>query len=550
MSKGKQIQQFLQSENLTWRRVKLLLWILPFFHLFLAMLIHQRFGYFFLNITDPAYFHLMSGTAMSMGHLNTAYNDHPGTPIQIVMALAIRLANLVSNNRDIPSDVVQNPEYYLFAANLLYNILFLFVIAFVGIKATKYTKNIWIGILLQLGFFSHITLLRVTGRLIPEGFMLLPLALLLLLLLHYLYDENSSKHQTHYLRYFGLLVGWGLATKLSFVAFIIIPFFFLKGWKQNARYLLLVMVSFFIIAFPVLSNLHHFWEWGSNLFIHSGRWGGGQTNFMDMSAFSQRLRLLFHYATFLFILLFILLLENGILFIFYNSGTFFKKYFRVSLASIASVLLLALLVCKHFATYYFIPALLFESFFLFLILYPLVHVLRKKNSSGYFYFSGTVIALTLLILSMQAFRQKNFIPLAKQQQRLTTFQDKVTSNDILIISGYYAGTPFKAFAIANGVNLCGIPKRIFTKPLLNHYPNIYIYYSWAKDFYYWNSYVNSQTLLDRNRQILIYIGKGKEKDLQIIVDKFRKENPGKRIETVPVINTKQFQDKLYQLVVN
>ncbi len=549
MGKHNQIQHFLQSESLSWSRVKLLLWILPFFHLFLAMLIHQRFGYFFLNITDPAYFHLISGTAMSMGHLNTAYNDHPGTPIQIVIALAIRIANLVSNNRDIPSDVVQNPEYYLFAANLLFNIFFLFVIAFVGVKATKYTKNIWVGILLQLGFFSQIALIRVTGRLIPEGFMLLPLGLLILLLLRYLYDNHSSKNQKQYLRYFGLLVGWGIATKLSFVAFIIIPFFILKGWKQNARYLLIVAVAFFLIAFPVLSNLNRFWAWGSSMFIHSGRWGSGSTNFMDISAFPQRWILLFRYATFLFILLFVLLLENGILFIFYGSGSSLQKYFRVSMASISGVLLLALLVCKHFATYYFIPALLFQSFFLFLIFYPMVRLIRNKNISGSLYFSGAVIALALFVLSMQAFRQKNFIPIAKQQQRLTTFQSKVATNDILILSGYYAGTPFKAFSLANGVNLCGTSKKIFTEPLLKNYSNIYIYYSWAKNFYYWNSDVNSQVLLEKNRKIFIYIGKSKQKDLQTILDKFRKENPEHLFHTIPVINDKRFQDKLFQLVV-
>ncbi len=550
MKKLKLLNKTLLYKNIPFDKLKLLFWVLPVFHFFISVIIHNKLGYFFLNITDPEYFHLLSGAAMSVLRLDPAYIDHPGTPIQITVAIAARLTYLVSNQQGILYDVVRNPETYILAANVLFNIFLLFVMLYIGKKAAKFTNNFWVGILLQLGFFSQFNLIRVTGRLVPEGFMLLPLGLLILLLLRYLYDDDFVKNQKKYLLFFSILMGWGLSTKLSFVPFLIIPFFLLSTLKNKLLYIALTILFFFVFAFPILSHLNQFWDWGSNMFVHSGRWGSGKANFIDFSVMPQRLSALYHYNIPIFILLAILSIENSILFFVKRKNTFYKKYFKVSLASIVSIAFLLFLICKHFAVYYFIPALLFNSFLIFLVLFPFTEIVRNKSITKYLYFSGMLLAFVFMIFSMNRFSHKSFISMQKQQLRLCTFRKQIKPGNLLIISGFYAGTPFKEFALANGILLSGPAKKLFYKPLKKFYPNTYIYYDWSDKFFHWDTNADTKTLINKHRPVFIYIGKSKQKDLTTIIDRFQDENPNYEFNTLAIIDNNNFKDKLYKLVIS
>lgn len=60
--------RFLSNKNnYKYYNYKMILWILPFIHLFFSIIIKYKFGYFFLNITDPEYFHLFSDAAIGGG---------------------------------------------------------------------------------------------------------------------------------------------------------------------------------------------------------------------------------------------------------------------------------------------------------------------------------------------------------------------------------------------------------------------------------------------------------------------------------------------------
>lgn len=480
------------------------------------------------------------------GVLNSGYIDHPGIPIQIIIAIASRIAYIFSNNQNYFYDIIQNSETYILASNILFNIVFLILIYFIGLKTKKYSNSLSLGILFQLSFFSHISLIRITGRLMPEGFMLLPLGLIILLLIKYLYDDEFHEKQRKYIIAFSVLMGWGLATKLSFSPFFIIPFFIIPKFKNKVLVIVLTILCFFIIGFPILSHLSRFWQWGSNMFIHSGKWGHGQANFMDISLISSRLLALFKYDKMIFILLAILFIENLSLVFFRKKFRISKKYFIVSLTSISSVALLALMICKHFALHYFIPALIFKSFFIFLIIYPFMYFLKVKNLNKYFYPAAMLIAIVFMIVSLKGFSNKGFIPLNEQQKKLNDFNTKINSDDILVISAYYAGSPFKEFSLANGFLLSGPAKKLFSKPLKNTYPNTYIYYNWSDDFFNWDKYSDTKCLINQNKHIYIYIGRKKSKDLEIIYDKFRKENHNFLFEIKTIIDNQD--DKLYELV--
>ncbi len=520
------------------------LWILPLLHLLTALVVQRRFGYFFLWVTDPEYFHLMSGVALGQLHLDVAYINHPGTPIQIAVALSSWINFLISGKNNIYMDVAENPEQYIFAANLLFNLVLMWVMFWVGKKSARITGNINAALLLQLGFFANFSIIRVTGRLLPETFLLLPVAVLMVLMLQYVYYGIPREKEKKQLILFSIVMGWGTATKLSFAPFIIIPLILFPGIKNKLRLIAFSVVAFFLAGFPILSHMNNFFHWIGNMFTHTGNWGKGSSGFMDLSLFPARLQQLFHYNPPLFILMLFLFIESVWFGTTKKITPFLRRYLKISFGTIATVSILVFLICKQFALHYLIPLTLLNGFFLLMMIIPFV----KDRKANYLYFAGVIAALIFSINALARFSENPFPSLNEQEKKICTFREKVDKNGLLIISGHWAGTPFKAYSLTGGMLLSGPAMKVYKQPMHTVYPNTYMYYGWTKKFFNWGNYVNSTWLLKKNRPVFIYTGKEKEKDLQKILSRFRRENPGYRFGVDTLVGSAQYPERLYKLI--
>ena len=488
-----------------------------------------------------------------MGALNFDISNiaHPGTPIQIIIAIASRIAFIISDNKSVVHDVVQDPEKYIFASNLLYNIIFAFIIGMIGYKTTKYTGDIRMGLLLQLGFFANMNLLTVSGRLLPEAFMFMPLGLILLLMIKYLYDAEREKKWRAYIIQFSLLIGWGVATKLSFAPFFLMPLIIIPGLKRKAALTGLSIVAFLIIAFPVTLHLNQFWDWTRDMLIHSGKWGKGEANFADFSKFPERIAALYKMDRLVFILLVLLLFESFILAFINRKIKFLKTYLNVTFSSIGAIMILLFLICKHYTGHYFFPVMLFKSFLLFLIIYPSFHWLKLKKIQPYLKSAVLLIALVLMFLSLHNLGESYFSKKKEHQlERLVNFRSKVSAEDILIISSHYSGAPFKEQALSGGLLTSGSAHKIFKKPFRQQYPNSYMYYSWTDKFFKSYTYFSSQELVKKNKPIYIYIGRGQDKDLEVIRGRFQEKNPDMNFKFVKIVDDPKAGDKLYRLKIS
>lgn len=539
------------SQNTYPKNLPHLMWILPVFHLLLATICHQKIGYFFLNSKDPEYFHLMSGVAMSVFRLDTGYIDHPGIPIQIIVAIASRITFWLSDSKSVIHDVIQHPEVYVFVSNLLFNLVFAFIIFIIGLKATKYSKDLRVGLLLQLSFFANMYLITFSGRLVPDGFMLMPLGLLFLVTIKYLYDEAQEKNWRRYLIQYSILVGWGVATKLSFAPFALIPLIILPGFKKKASFIGISILAFFIIAFPVLSHLNYFWDWTSNMFIHSGQWGHGEADFINLAKVPERINALYGKDKMVFILSIILLIETIILKLSpFRPNQRFKRYLKVNTAILGGLILMIIFIVKHFAWYYYVSAMLFKSLLIFLVLWPLFFLKNHFVKQNHLWL-GVAMAFLLMVLSIHNLAKSWFSDNRDHQMdRIVKFQSQVNQGDVLILSPYYAGAPFKQYGLAAGALMSGPAHKVFKKPLLEKYPNTYIYYGWANNFFHWFNYVSSKDILKKDKPIHIYIGKGKDKDLDIILKRFRKENQELSFDVKQVVSSKHGGDKLYRMQIS
>jgi len=527
------------------------MWILPVFHLLLATICHQKIGYFFLNAKDPEYFHLMSGVAMSVFRLDTGYIDHPGIPIQIIVAIASRITFWLDDSKSIIHDVIQHPETYVFVSNLLFNVVFAFVIFIIGIKTIKYTRDFRAGLLLQLGFFANMYLITFSGRLVPDGFMLMPLGLLFLITIKYLYDEEEEKNWRRYLLQYSILVGWGVATKLSFAPFALIPLIILPGLKKKAYFIGISILAFFVIAFPVLSHLNYFWDWTSNMIIHSGKWGQGHADFINFAKVPERINALYVKDKMVFILSIILLIQTIILKLSrFRPTQKFKRYLKVNTAILGGLILMVLFIIKHFAWYYYVSTMLFKSLLIFLILWPLLFLKTRFLKQNHLWF-GVALAFLMMVLSINNLATSWFSDTRNHQlDRIVKFQKQVNQGDILILSPHYAGAPYKQYGLAAGALMSGPAHKVFQKPLLEKYPNTYIYYEWANNFFHWFNYVTSEDILKKKKPIHIYVGRNKKTSLEVILNRFRDNNSSYSFDTKLEVSDKHGGDKLYRLKVS
>ena len=108
---------------------------------------------------DPDYAYLMNALNviedLPIGHI-----DHPGTPVQIFIAIVMRCVHFLRNNfvydwPTLETDVLTNPELYLQTVSYVFLIINALLLSTIGFTAYYKLKNVWLGWLLQTApFFS------------------------------------------------------------------------------------------------------------------------------------------------------------------------------------------------------------------------------------------------------------------------------------------------------------------------------------------------------------------------------------------------------------
>jgi len=527
--------------------------VFPVIFLMLAILIHFSNGTFYLLNTDPEYFHFMNGLNLSILNLAVDYIDHPGTTIEVLFAVSAHIVNLLFPGSDLISNALSHPEAFIHGANILLNIITACALFYLGYYTLKYTGNIPMALLMQLTPFYSIRLLIVSGRILPESAMIPVLILLILLIIKYIYDAEQSRNRRMYVWAFAIIGGLGMATKLSYFPFLIIPLFLLNSKKRITQYLLYTLFAIIIFAFPLFVNLGKSWRWYSNMLLHSGQWGSGDTNFVDLTKVPGRLQQVFDVDPALFLLIGFAVLQ---LIIFYslrftqNNGRLTAFLKRSLIAVISAVIIFVLFVTKHFAYHYILPVLVFKAFVIFLMCSLILSVIGSKNIKKYF--SLAVFLLTILLIIPQlrylgASVKIKQAQAAKFEDRERMLDSYNTKDNLLIISSHYRGSPFMQTALAGGFMLSGQLRSTFKKQLRETYPKTFLYVNWSEQFNIWDEFKNADEFLDPQKSVYIFIGEGKEKDLRVIMDRISSSYPAYSLELEVVYAFKDPDETFYEL---
>lgn len=462
----------------------------------------------YLYCVDPEYCYLFN--ALNFAHLQHPFHiDHPGTPLQMLSSIIIRIVHIFHNsNITLDEDVFSNPDLFIYSINICTIILSSVMLFLLGLFTLKWTHDLTSAFFLQLTPFSSYIIISLFDRLIPEN-LLIPVTLLLILLI--ISNLNSSNTKNNILKFiilFSALIGFGTAVKITFVPFFIIPLFLIPGVINKLKYSILSIVFFSLFAYPIFFRWVDFRNWVESLFIHSGQYGAGPSNLIDKHIFITNIKtIIFQEQIFTFSLL-IFIITSSIYFI-----TYFKfklkedKYFNALLGITVTMILILIMVAKQYKNYYITPGLLLVVPGIYLTIY--IYNRRLGFKSNWIIIPG----LLIFILCLYHFQIKNVFKFsATRHENKEHYMEsygidkKYTGKPILMICNY-TGSAFKQYALLFGIVWTGGSDtkmhKWYAATLSKMYPDAYIYKSYDNLFSDWSNSFSFITLLKKYKQVYL-----------------------------------------------
>lgn len=449
---------------------------------------HARGPYWLGNNLDPEYVYLLNGLNLAqlkgVGHI-----DHPGTPVQMMAALTIRIVYALTGPQhvSIEQDVLTRPEVYLEIINRLEIVLNALMILIIGLVAYRLTQRWWWSIWLQFApFLSPVLLQFGLTRVTPEPMLFFASsAVVLMALLTVFQPERIQRHPG--LLWFGwaITIGFGIACKITFLPLLVIPLIALPGLKQRLFYLLSLGPAFVFFTLPIIRMYPQFFSWLSNLIGHTGHYGSGPAGILPVGVYTQNLQTLVMGHPFFSIVLVLALLSIP-LFILWprlrSRGTdaiTLKLVLGIALAQLLGLLMVA----KHAALHYLLPPLNLTGVLLFLIY---AHG-RKKADKVSNPAAGTTLAfIFFLFIGISTILLNPWAKIRQDMQNTTHSQEvaqaihqQVEKDYEGYAKIYYYRCSAPEFALKFGSDL----SRSYHAALLDQlYPNIYFYDIWTNRF--------------------------------------------------------------------
>ena len=229
---------------------------------------------FYIKDVDPSYEYLING--LNITNLSVpGHTDHPGTPLQLIIALSIILLfqlrsvfGLIDSNKSMNMDVVLNSENYIYIS--LSFILCIHIISLIylmrGIKKNLDINQFYLlpYILLFSGnFFSEISSLK------PEN-LFIPISNILCALLIKVSKGVKYNNFNKSIVIISATSAIALTTKLT-----LIPFFIFFLFILPIKYKFIFSIYTFVFSLAILVPIRNVFSvsWFYNILINNGRWG-------------------------------------------------------------------------------------------------------------------------------------------------------------------------------------------------------------------------------------------------------------------------------------
>jgi len=486
-------------------------WIVPTTLFILCLLFRKDIEAFYLSWLDPVYAYLFNGLNLARGEMSIGHTDHPGTPLQVLCAVVIRIVYSFRDANSISTDVLTYPEIFLSAISYTLIAANVAVVGFTGHLVYRKTLSIGTAMFIQLS--PLVSIITIKSLPIPSCESLLLVCEVLLIALLYIYTFTEITKPNRYVFLFALLAACCVATKVSAAPVFLVPLIVLQNNANRIRYLLLTLLFFIVFVLPAISDLDENLYFLRKILIHTGKYGSGTEEVINFAMFFDHLKRMFTEElpfTLICILYVIFFIHRAIAPMLID-----KKLQRLVFALAIATLAQIIIVAKHYSFHYMIPVFSFTILGFYALLSIYAEWFKTHFNMKFFsHMRYEIVAVFLLfiVLTIRLIYNYNFYPnLNHPMNKTVTLIEKRENPPHIICSKIGEASSYKEAALYFGLGYSGAQHTFYCNLLKQIYPDTYFYSVTKNELYDWQTTFMKSELISKYDSIWLYIkqiGKG------------------------------------------
>lgn len=417
----------LNKLNVKTNNLKFLIYIFPIITMLMGVIyifnmypIHVNSGGAFGQ--DPAYQYLFAGLDILQGN-SPVHTDHPGTPVQSLIAITIALTWAVMKvagfeYKNLFDSVLMHPEWYLASSSSVFLVLNVISNYFVGYNVYKTSQKIAFALIAQSMplVFGLATVYMVYPT--PEALLWCISFTLVGVMVPFVLNNKLKKQCSNRTPIYmaGILCGLGLAVKVTFI-----PMFglllLIGNWRLIFKALIVAVLSWMIGVLPILQRLPKMFEWFYTVLTHSGMHGKGNSAIISFQQIKQNISWLIAIFPLFYWIMYGLLIFSTILILYklaiktkiINTNLYIQNKlintesidvtFLVPILILLVAFLQTIMVAKHPGVTYMIPALPLATLGLLWILHTSDVYIKNKFICRMLYISLLILFIVNIFYS-------------------------------------------------------------------------------------------------------------------------------------------------------
>jgi hypothetical protein len=432
-----------------------------------------RGPYWLSHNLDPEYNYLLNGLNLAEGHAAGHY-DHPGTPVQMLGAVVLRLVHSMNKNSlPLERDVCVRPEYYLRAIHLAIDLLVFCALAGLVFYFYAVFGDAVATMIVGASLFASSALLLACTRVNPEP-MLVFSGFCMQIILVAVFSKRKRFKSAHC--WFAAVGGFGVAVKVTFLPLLLVPLVVIDGWKKRALYLAGSFVFFIVFTLPIAVHYKAVARWLFSILTHTGRYGYGNPGIVDPASYGSNIMNLLAWEPALAATLVVSGMYLFAISLRKSSRRGNRTLLKTIAGCVAALVAQILMVAKHPDDHYLVPALCFVAFTFAVII---VHARTCVLGCGIMAFFGTIGLMLMVGSGIVGFR-KNIAALDIQRLDGMRIATMARGEKGTPVYGYCASA--MPYALFFGNSYAG---NRYGKLLTSVYGNVLIYDFWLSR---WRNY--------------------------------------------------------------
>lgn len=229
---------------------------------------------------DPDYFYLLN--SLNILNLTTpGHVYHPGTTVQWLGALVLKAAYPFTTADDITGAALADPERHLRLIGSVIVALNGAALYGLGLAVLSVFRALGPALMAQSAPFLSMVVLKHALHVKPEALLVLATLTLAAVTVLALRPGALERRRTALAIAFGVVAGFGVATKITAAPVFLLPLFLLGRVRPISIYGAAAALSFVLFTLPMAGSYDQFAAWITKVSVGSGAFGSGVATVID-----------------------------------------------------------------------------------------------------------------------------------------------------------------------------------------------------------------------------------------------------------------------------